>query len=225
MERPPLTYSEIEKQILAMPDGPAAVLNTPKWIAVLGTIGMLGVLIGLVPFALIQFVAPQTWMVTMAKAGYWIAICGCAPGIIRAMWILAFEFWHWRPKLIEQSDHDILRFRELRVWLSRYPAAELEEHRRFAQLAQERLASKMGILIGGIDKLGVLPALLALLALLTNSGGITLDRLLEAPGWLVVLAFFLPTVYFIGLLAALMRLRLQLYEAVLSDALQHSSKP
>lgn len=223
MDRSPLTFSEIEKQIQAMPDGPAAVLESPKWAWVLYAIGAAGVVTCVTPFVLIQFMRPQMWMVEVSKIGLWIAIVAYIPGIIRTIGVLAVEFWQWRPKLVEQSDHDIARFRELRSWLTGYPSAELKEHRNFARLSQERLASKLGILMGSIDKLGVLPALVALLVLLGNTGEITLDRLLAAPGWQIVLALFLPVIYFIGLLAALMRLRLQLYEAVLSDALQHSA--
>jgi hypothetical protein len=88
----------------------------------------------------------------------------------------------------------------------------------FARLAEQRLSSKLGLLAGGFDKLGVLPALLALLVLLRNAGDLSLERLSDIPMWQVLLGLMFGITYYIGLLAVSMRLRLQLYEAVLSDA-------
>ena len=223
MERPPLSFSAIEQRIQALPDGPAAVLNTPKWIARCNVVGAAGILVGLAPFLLIQFIPPRPWMVHMARLGLWIAIAGAAPGILRGLWIMSIEFWRWRPNLVEQSDHDLAQFRDLRRWLSTYPIAELEEHRRFAKFSQERLASKLGLLAGGFDKLGILPALLALLVLLRGVDGLTLAILLDVPAWQSALALFFTITYFIGLLAIRMRLCMQLYETVLTDAIEFRS--
>jgi hypothetical protein len=127
--------------------------------------------------------------------------------------------WRWRSKLVEQSDHDLAQFQELRRWLRKFPRAELEDHRRFARLSQERLTAKLGLLQGGFDKLGILPALLAMLLLLGNVGGLSLDKLLQVPAWQSGLALIFAVTYFIAFLALCMRLRLHLYQAVLDDAL------
>lgn len=224
MERPPLSFSEIEKHIQEMPDGPDTVLDTPKWIRICNLVGLLGIFIGLAPFLMIQFLQPQMWMVGVARFGFWLALTGSAPGIVRGIAVMAIEFWRWRPKLVEQSDHDLAQFRELRRWLSGYPSAELDEHRRFAKLAQERLTTKLGLLAGGFDKLGILPALFALLVLLSNAGELTVEKLVEVPVWQSLLAFFFTIAYLIGLLAMRMRLCLQLYEVVLDDALSQGHR-
>lgn len=223
MERPPLSFMAIEERIQAMPDGPAAVLGTPRWIARCNAVALAGIIIGLAPFLLIQFMPPKAWMVHMVRFGLWIAFTGAAPGILRGPWVMSVEFWHWRPKFVQQSDHDMGQFRELRRWLSSYPIPELEEHRRFAKFSQERLASKLGLLAGGFDKLGILPALLALLVLLRSAGDLTLAALLDVPIWQSVLALFFTITYFIGLLAIRMRLSMQLYETVLVDAIEFRS--
>jgi hypothetical protein len=216
-----LSFAVLEKKLQALPDGPAAVLSMPSWMGMWNAIGTVGVVTGLLPSLLIKFMAPAMWMVFMAKLGVWLALIGYGPGIVRGLWVMVFEFWHWRPKFVAQSDHDLAHFRELKRWLSNYPQEELEEHHHFARLSQERLTSKLGLLAGGFDKLGIIPALLALLLLLRNSGEITLETLLAIPPWQAVAGIILSIVYLLGLLAMRMRLCLQLYEAMLSGALDY----
>jgi hypothetical protein len=220
MENVPLSFKALEARIEAIPDGPSSMLNTPGWLKAFNALGTAGIIIGILPFLMIQFFAPQQWMVYMARAGLWMVILGYSPYIARSVWVIGREFWHWQPKLSEQSDYDLGRFRELRHWLRKFPRADLEDHYRFAKLSQERIAAKLGLLQGGFSKLGVLPALLALLVLLRNTGDLTVEKLLEVPYWQSWLAVIFAITYFISLLAVRMRLRLQLYEVVLSDALE-----
>lgn len=219
MTNEPLSFAALEQCISKMPDGPSAVLNTPRWLIALNALGTAGIIVGTLPFLMIQVLTPQQWMVGMARIGLWAALLGYAPFFARTVWVLGREFWHWQPKLVEQSDHDLAQFRELRHWLRKFPRADLEDHHRFARLSQERLHAKLGLLQGGFDRLGVLPALLALLVLLRNASDLSIEALLETPYWQSGLALIIAVIYFIALLAVRMRLRLQLYEAVLADAL------
>ena len=219
MDMESLTFAALERRIQAMPDGPSAVLTPPRWLMPLNVLGTAGLIIGTLPSVLIHFLTPASWMVAMAKIGLGMAILGYGPFFVRSVWVLGVEFWNWQPKLVEQSDHDLAQFRELRTWLRKFPRVELEEHHRFARLSQERMAAKIGLLQGGFDKLGVLPAMAALLFLLANAGDLSIETLLEVPRWQSGLALVFAITYFIAMLALRMRLRLQLYEAVLSDAL------
>lgn len=214
-----LSFATLEKRIQAMPDGPSSVLTTPRWLVWFDVIGTAGMIIGILPFLMIQILTPRLWMVGMAHLGLCLTIA-YVPHVVHSVWVMVGEFWRWRPKLVEQSDHDLAQFRELRSWLRKFPRAALEDHRRFAHLSQERLAAKLGLLQGGFDKLGVLPALLALLLLVVNAGNLSIDTLLRVPVWQSGLALIFIITYFIAFLAMRMRLRLQLYEAVLDDALE-----
>lgn len=228
MRKESLSFAALEARIKEMPDGPSAVLNTPQWLTWLNGLGALGVIIGIAPFLMIQFLPPRQWMVPVAQAGLWITLIGWVPYIVRGIWVIGLEFWRWRPKLVEQSDHDLSQFRELRRWLVEFPRAELEDHQRFAQLSQQRLTAKLGLLQGGFDKLGVLPALLALLWLFSSAGNsLSVEALLATPWWQSWLASMFVVTYLISLLAVRMRLSLQLYELVLADALDRKpdSKP
>lgn len=218
-----LTFAALEQRITAMPDGPSSVLNTPAWLLPFQVVGTLGIIVGLAPSLMIQFIEPRQWMVVMAKLGLGMTLA-YLPGIARNTWVVFREFWRWQSKLVEQSDHDVLQFRTLRVWLRRFPQEQLKELHHFAAFSQQRLSAKLGLLQGGFDKLGVLPALLALLVLLRSAGDLSLDRLSKVPVWQSVLALMFAITYLISFLAMRMRLRLQLYEMVLSDALDSAGE-
>ena len=213
-----LTFSALEQRITAMPDGPSSVLNTPRWLVPFQVAGTLGIIVGLAPSLMIHFMEPRQWMVVIAKLGLGMTLF-YLPANARNTWVLLHEFWRWQSKLVEQSDHDVAQFRALRVWLRSFPQEQLKELHRFAAFSQQRLTAKLGLLQGGFDKLGVLPALLALLVLLSSAGDLSLASLAEVPVWRGSLALMFAVIYLIGFLVMRMRLRLQLSEMVLSDAL------
>jgi len=195
-----LSFAELEKRIRAMPDGPAAVLNTPRWLVPFNVIGILGILLGLSPSLLIRYFEPQMWMVYMMRAGLWAAYLGCGPVILRSGWVIVRSMWRWKTEQVEQLDHDLVQFRSLNRWLVEFPKELLEEHQRFAHTIQIRLASKVGLLAGSIDKLGAIPILLAL--------GVQLKAYFDpdgVPPWQIVVALFLAVTYLIAWVGAHMR--------------------
>lgn len=209
------SYTELERRLKALPEGPVGVLNTPRPFAIASIIGNFGIILGLLPSLLMTFMTPQMWMVTMAKIGLMVAILGSAPEFIRSLWVIPRDMWRWRNKQVAQLDHDVVQFRDVAVWASRYPEQTLKEHLRFVRRAQTRLASKMGLLAGGVDKFGVAPLLVAL--------GIQLKAFMEwgqTPYWQLLLGLLLAIAYLVAFVAQLMRLRMQLYEYVLDEALE-----
>lgn len=208
------SFDAIERRLREIPDGPSAVLNTPRWVLPFNLAGCIGMLVGLLPSALISFMSPAVWMVWMAKSGLYLAIAGFAPGFLRDCVVIAVSFWHWRLEQVRQMDHDVVQFRELRDWLSQFNSESRMEALRFVRLARDRLTSKLGLFAGSLEKLGVLPvAIGAALQLKAWHGGIA-----DVPGWQATLALFLVVAYAVGLVGALMRLRLGLYEALLEDS-------
>ena len=71
----------------------------------------------------------------------------------------------------------------------------------------------MGFLFGGVDKVGV--------ALVLGALGVQLKSLADGPvpAWIAGIGIFVTVLSALGVIAGLMRLRLQLYEAVLDEAL------
>jgi hypothetical protein len=123
--------------------------------------------------------------------------------------------WRWRTEQLQQLDHDLEHFHSLTHELAKRPAPLLAEHLRFTQAVHTRLTAKLGFLAGGLDKLGILPILFALGVLLK-----AYDDLAAIPFWQAVVGLFVVVTYLIAMMGALMRLRLQLYEAVLTEALE-----
>lgn len=219
MDEGSLSYTELERHIRALPDGPAKILDTPRWLLIPSAVGTLGMVLGLAPSLLILFLEPRMWMAHMARAGVWMTFLGYAPGFVRSIYVVAVSMWRWRIDQVAQLDHDLEQVRSLHTWLRRHPTEVVAEHLRFVQMVQTRLTTKLGFLAGGLDKLGVLPLLVALAIQLNVYADWD-----KVPQWQVILGLFAAITYLIAFIGSLMRLRLQLYEAVLAEALQRGSR-
>lgn len=219
VDKPPLTFALIDSEIEALPEGPVAMLRAPRWIVYWSFVGIFGMVLSLMPSLLLQWLAPQLWMLALARAGLAITLIGFAPGFVRSVWVLAHEFRHHRRGMIEQFDHDVARLRDLTKWLSAYPREALKEQLRYARIGHERLGSRLTMMVGGIERLGLLPLLLSLFVMLRNW-----RDLLALPTWLALLALMLAMLWVIGWMGAEFRRRLQLYEFLLQEALHRQPR-
>lgn len=219
-----LSFAELEARVSAIPDGPSDRLNHPRWAVLAAGVSMAGVVAGLLPLVLIQWLEPAMWMVRLARAGMWIAIAGSVPFFARTLWVLTLEFVGWKKALVGQSDHDLAAFNELRDWLITFPTNQLEDHHRFAELASRRITAKLALVVGSVERLGMLPVLVALYFLVRDAGDLSLETLGETPAWQALLGLGLVATYAIGVQATRMRLRLELYELMLANALAVKGK-
>lgn len=211
-----LTFAALDHRIEALPEGPVAALNAPRWQRRLDAVGYAGIVIGLMPSLLIEVMAPAGWMLWMAWTGLAMTAC-LLPGLARNVFLVLRGMGRWRPELVAQLDHDIGAMETLHAWLARQPRAAVESHLWFARHAQARMTQKMGFLFGGADKAGVVLVLAAVAAQLKAFADGSVAWWIALPGILVAV------VSAVGMVAGLMRLRLQLYEAVLDDALRRRS--
>lgn len=209
-----LSFSELERRLRQMPDGPSGILVTPKLYRILNWIGWTGMLIALLPHVLMRFMTPAMWMVSMAQIGFAILLMAWLPVMLRSSGVIGWTLWRWKSEQVRQLDHDHPHFQELLRWLSGFSVEALGTYRGTAQLAQRQLTAKMGLLAGGIDRLGVLPVLASVYLFLRNW-----KDPLNMPSWQLGLGVFLLLLYLITCTASLMRIRLQLYESMFSDAL------
>jgi hypothetical protein len=219
MSAPAFSFDALETHLAAIPDGPASVFNTSRWQVRINRIGWAGALIALLPSLLIQFMDPAVWMVWTARIGLGVEIAGFFPAFVRSAAVLGISFRHWRREQVRQLDHDFEQFRQLRAWLSQCSTDSREEALRFVRGSRERLGSKLHLLVGGIDKLGVLPVAVAVALQWKEFSGESADISL----WWVLVALFLLLLYAIGFVTSLMRIRLELYEMVLSDSIESRS--
>jgi hypothetical protein len=209
------SLAAMERRLAAVPDGPAAVLNTPRWVLWLNALGSVGVIVGLTPSVLVQFIRPQMWMVHLAQAGTCTAIAGWAPFILRSLWVVLRSVRNWKSEQAAQLDYDVDHFRELTDWLVTFPKSQLVEHRRMTSLWRQQLDTKLGLLSGGFSRLGFLPVAAALFLLLMNQ-----KSLLAIPGWLAMLGAFVVLLYLISTAGALMKIRVDLYDTLLTNAIE-----
>lgn len=214
-----LSFAWLDKRLRDIPDGPAGYLNTPPWLIVWAVIGMAGIVIGLLPVLLVKLLTPAMWMVDMARAGVWISIVGLAPWVVRSIWVMARGFWQWRIEFAEQMDHDLAQERTLIDELSLLSEETLASHLKFSRDGQARMAAKFSFLFGSIDKLGMLPVLIAVALQLKALGDVT-----AMPGWQALLGIGFAIQYMISINVSLTRLRLQSYESLLAEALDRQKK-
>jgi len=210
---PALSFALIEARIAAMPEGTSAYLDTPRWAAALYLIGAGGAIVGLLPSVFEHFLEPGHWMAVMSQSGLAVMACACAVPFARSLWILWRHMSRNTKFTIEQMDHDRVVFGELTHWLARYPKPVIADHLRFAQHMQATMQAKVGLLAGGLDKMGILPA--AFSAAIALQGWLDHSR---PPLWLVIAAIFLALLWAIGVLASFARMRAQVFETLLSNA-------
>jgi hypothetical protein len=209
----PLNFAALDRRIQAVPEGPVAQLGAPRWQRRLDAVGYVGIVVGLTPSLLVELMTPAWWMVWIAQAG--LAMTACfIPGFARSAFLVLHGMRRWRPELVEQLDHDMAAMQTLQMWLARQPRDAVEAHLWFARGAQARLTQKMGFLFGGVDKVGV--------ALVLGALGVQLKALTDGPvpWWAALISIFAVVLSALGVMTGLMRLRLQLYEAVLDDTLR-----
>lgn len=208
-----LTFAQLEAQIEAMPEGPVAALKSPEWIRWANLIGVTGIVIGVLPQVLVHLMTPQMWMVWIARAGLAFAALGFAPQFARSVIVTFRELRNHRKGFVEQFDHDVEHFRALVDRLSRAPTDHLDTLERYARMGHERMDSRLAQLVGGLERVGMLPILLSLIVLLRDW-----ESLLDTPLWLAMLALMAPILWFIGWVANEFRRRLQLYEFLMYEA-------
>ena len=220
MDAKHFSFSELEKKIAAIPEGPVAALNRPRWQYWLDIGGGVGVIVGLLPSLLSQFLALESWMITMTNVGFWMMVILFLPGFARSTGVIALSIWRGRSEDNAQADHDFAEFDRLQAWLAKFPKQTLEQHLRFIQTMQARLLAKLSLIGGGFERFGILPLILAISV---QMKAFTADSL-DLPIWQIVPGLFLAIGYLVGLRASFTRVRMHLYEVVLAEAIERRGK-
>ncbi|MQP74450.1 hypothetical protein CQ393_00890 [Stenotrophomonas sp. MYb238] len=211
--RPILSFVALDQRLRDVPEGPAGVFITPRWLKAMNGVAAAGALFGLMPYFLAKWLEPAQWMVYMAKGGLITLAVAVLPGFLRNCGVMGLQFWHWRLEQAKQLDHERAYVASILAWLAKLPATELAQSERVARLHLGQLTAKIGLLAGGVEKLGLLPVFV--------SGFLFVRQwkdLLAMPGWQMALGVFLLLLYVIVTTANLMRIRLQLYQSLLIEA-------
>lgn len=208
------SFAELQRRISEIPDGPSDMLNTPKPYRVLNVIGGVGAIVALLPVVFVKLMTPAPWMVTMMQIGMAIMFMMWLPTFVRSAGVLGWILARWKTDMVIQLDHDHAHLQSILRWLATFPADALAERLRTVQLAERQIAAKLGLLAGGVDRLGFLPVLVSAYLFFRNW-----NQPLDVAAWQILLGVFLVLLYLISTTGSMMRIRLRLFESMLSDSL------
>jgi hypothetical protein len=213
------TFAELDKRIEQIPNAPGEMVLYPKGLTAWEGIGILGTLLGLLPQLLIRILTPETWMVFVANTGVALMVIGFLPSFLYQCVRLLRALWQWRKDFNADVDYAFERHRELIEWLMQFPKEELQDRMQFIRDAGIRINNKLGLVTGSLAKLGIVPALIAVVTQIQefqNPGSM--------PVWRIVLAVFLIIMYAVTIASSLTMMRTQFYETLLARAINKLDK-
>lgn len=206
-----LTFSALERRIEQIPEYPSNRVPPSRRARWGNGIGIAATLLALV----LGKILPATLMSVIVTS------------VILAVEIIAFAIaWtaelptlNLRPSrerrdFAETLDFDMPHHLELIAWLQGFPRERLEQLNTYSAHRLERMRSKLPLLTGSIEKLGVLPLVAGLILQLKD-----LHWPLQLHWPQIVLIAFLMLCYWTGMLQLSLRFRLELYDTLLKRAL------
>ena len=211
MEPQRLTFGALEQRIEAIPDHPSYRMTSSRRARWGNGIGMLAGLSGLI----LSKVLPASPAALIAAIGL-LAIEIAAFVIAWAGDLLVFNLRPSRERLeyAETLDHDLPHHLELVEWMRGFPRERLQTMSAFATHRLDRFRSKLPLLTGNMEKLGFLPLATALFLQFKD---MRWPMHLSWPE--IFLIGVLMFVYWLSMLQVGVRLRLELYDALLKSAL------
>lgn len=125
-----------------------------------------------------------------------------------------------RGNFAHRLDREFVMFREIVSWLRCHDVAELVAHLSFVRARRDMLGRRLGLFAGSMERLGVLPLLVALYLQIPHvtTWPPEITRVEVLAIWVLTLA------YGVGWWAAGVTLRLDLYEQLLSAAVDEGRR-
>lgn len=209
-----LEFGLINQRINALPDVTVGFIPLPRWVRVLHRIGW-GVMVVVLSWPLLlwlglpvqRFTAPVLWALG--------AMLVCF--LPHLLWSLVEMYRHFRQGVtgfFNRFDHDLPLLRSEVRWLADQPEAELRQCLAEARFHRAQLEEKLRLLLGGMERLGILPLVVAVALAVANG---QMPR--AVPMWSWALGVFGALLWAIGWAAARFRLRLNLIAHLLEQAL------
>lgn len=212
MESPKLTFAALDARIEALPTSPsdaAAFPKKAKWGLFAAAVGAL---FGLLSIKLLPNNAMYT--LVLAYTGLAVEIAGVVVAAISQIPKKWPTFANERRDFAEQLDFDLPHHLALVEWLRTFPLDQRETLSKFISYRHERMKERLPMLTGSIEKLGILPIVIALYLQFKDM------HWPPHPSWVeIFLIFALVSGYWLSVMQISVRLRLQLYETLLSKAI------
>jgi hypothetical protein len=212
MESPKLTFAALDAKIEELPAFPldtAAFPKKAKWGLFAAAAGAL---FGLLSVKLLPGNAIYT--LVLAYTGLAVEIAGAVIAAISQIPKRWPTFANERRDFAEQLDFDLPHHLALVEWLRTFPFDQRETLSKFISYRHERMKERLPLLTGSIEKLGILPIVIALYLQFKDM------HWPPHPSWVeIFLIFVLVFGYWLSLTQINVRLRLQLYETLIGKAL------
>lgn len=161
MEQPSkLTFKALNDRVDEIPEHPSVAVE----FSAREKHGYATVLLTVALFYLSTKVLPNDKLYTLVIAGFLLLVELIAAAIaLIPKWPPRFpSFRIEQADHAEQLDYDFSHYSELIAWIVRFPRDQIAELADYAEMRQERFRERQPLLIGGIEKLGALPILIAI---------------------------------------------------------------
>lgn len=211
MDTSALTFALLNERVEALPEHPSERITFQrheKWgIALFAVAGTLWLVLGML-------LPPKPWAVILVAILLAIELIGIILVIGAELSTLKLTFAHQRREFAKVLDFDMPHHESLITWLRSFSRERLQAMSDFSTFRVERYRSKMPILTGGMEKLGVLSILAALVVQFKDMRWPPHPSLGQ-----IALFAVLPFLYWLCMLTVTQRLRLELYDMLLKKAL------
>jgi hypothetical protein len=212
MEVSTLTFVSLDERIEAPPKHPSYTIMPDRRAkvghAAVAVAGTLALILGKLHIANIWSGLAILALVAIEIGGLVLVVASQLPS-------LKLTFSNQRREYAETLDFDMPHHQGLVAWLHSFPREQLKAMHDFASHRIDRFRSKLPLLTGGIDKLGALPVLAALVIQFKDM------HWPPHPSWMQIILFGgLMFFYWLCMLVVSQRLRLELYELLLKKALE-----
>jgi hypothetical protein len=212
MEATALTFASLDERIEALPEHPSYQIMPTRRVrwgnALVATSGISALLLG-------KLTSHGPWVAFTMLALLAIEFGALIVVVTAQLPSLKPTFANQRREYAETLDFDMPHHDSLISWLCSFPRERLEAMSSFAAHRVERFRSKLPLMTGGIEGLGVLPVLAALVVQFKDM------HWPPHPSWMQIALFAgLMAFYWLCMLMLSQRFRLELYDALLRKALE-----
>jgi len=212
MESAKLTFAALDARIEALPEYPSDAAIFPKKAKWGFCAAAIGALFALLCVKLLPGNAVYT--AVLVYTGIAVEFAGVVVAAVSQIPKTWPTFVSERRDTAGRLDFDLPHHLALVEWLRTFPLDQREKLSEFASHRHERMKEKLPMFTGSIEKLGALPIVIALYLQFKDM------RWPPHPSWVeIFLIFALVLGYWLSVLLISIRLRLRLYETLLSKAL------
>ena len=146
----------------------------------------------------------------------WLLVAAFLASNVRQAWL---GYRHQHETFARELDQQLVQYNIIVDAIRRYPLPVIATHLRYVRDRKSVFVYRHGLISGGIDKLGILPVLVAMYLQLKDWSFGDWKGLLDHVHWLgVVLLTMLLMTYALSWWGARAKGRLDLYEMVLAEA-------